>query len=79
MLRTDSHILVIVQTMNTIMCSIIGGDNMQWFMSLFRGRNNRNTIGRRGTMIMSVLALAIGATAIGVRRGRQGRLFQRML
>lgn len=65
--------------MNTIIDSIIGGEKMQWFMSLFRGRNNRNIFGRRGTMMISMLALAIGATAIGVTRGRQGKLLQRML
>ncbi len=52
---------------------------MQWIISLFRGRNNRNTIGRRGTILISALALAIGATAIGVTRGRRGKLFQQML
>lgn len=52
---------------------------MRWIMSLFRGRDNRNGFGRRGTMLMSALALAIGATAISMTRGRGGKLFQQML
>jgi hypothetical protein len=52
---------------------------MQAIMSFFRGRNIRNLMGRRGAMTMSVLALAIGAAAIGVKRGRRGNLFQRII
>jgi hypothetical protein len=36
--------------------------SVQWMMSLFRGCNNRNAIGRRGAWVMSALALAIGVT-----------------
>ena len=52
---------------------------MQWIISLFRGRQKRDAFGRRGTMMLSVLALAVGATLIGMRRDRLRKLWQRML
>ncbi|MCY9669565.1 hypothetical protein M5X11_32370 [Paenibacillus alginolyticus] len=52
---------------------------MQWVMSLFRGRKNRYATGRRGAWVMSALALAIGATAFSLTKGRRRNVIQRLL
>ncbi|WP_213587697.1 hypothetical protein [Paenibacillus sp. J2TS4] len=48
-------------------------------MSWFRGRNRRNAVRWRNPWMMSALALAAGATAVGLARGRGGNMLQRVL
>ncbi|MFD0869908.1 MULTISPECIES: hypothetical protein [Paenibacillus] len=52
---------------------------MQWMMSWFRGRNRRNAVKWRRPWMMSALALAVGATAVGLARGRGANVVQRVL